>query len=173
MEADPNKEKDLADQVVAAAIVKSKKRKRQSSILNYVHVNNQPPGPKQYVDEDLITGPVSELIFSGDGVEYSATEQSGKIVAELTLFWDDRSHTYWVNNIEVNQAYRRKGVATGMLKLACEEHGTIYFSTQQVGEDTALDTRSMSLEAGALARRAVNHPDLKIIVTHPNNLPAG
>jgi GNAT superfamily N-acetyltransferase len=178
MEADPTKEQDLTEKVVAAAIVKSKKRKRQSSIMNYLMINNQPPAVTQpeaqlaYVHDDLITGPVDQLIFSGDGADYDAKEQTGKYVAELTLYWDERSKTYWVNNISVNEAYRRKGVATLLLKMACEEHGTIYFSTQLLGEDTSADTRSMSTEGAGLARRAANNGELKVEIKHPRDLPA-
>jgi hypothetical protein len=65
----------------------------------------------------------------------------------------------------VKPGYQRRGVATRLLTMASAEHCTVYFSTQAVGEDT----RSMSLEAGALVRSTKRH-GVDVIVTHPDNL---
>lgn len=157
----------------------TKKRKRQSSILNYTSVGNQPPPVTQpghqmtFVDDDMIAGPVDDLEFTGSEVEFSVQEPSGATIGELTLFWDDRSHTYWVNNIRVKRAYQKKGIGTRLLRMAADEHGgTIYFSNQQVSEDTSEDTRSMSTEAGALATSALRN-GVNVVVTHPSSLNFG
>jgi N-acetylglutamate synthase-like GNAT family acetyltransferase len=70
-------------------------------------------------------------------MEFSAAETSGTVIGSPTLYRDERSKTHWVNNISVKPGYQRRGVATRLLTMASAEHGTVYFSTQAVGEDTA------------------------------------
>src|SRR5579859_248635 len=144
------------------------KKLRQTAITNFMlGAEGQP----QYVHPDRLYKPPATITVTGESNEFTAfyteppdNEDDGleredsseqpepKQVGELTLFEDDDG--FWVNDIEVNQAYRRQGIATELVKAACREHGTIFFSLQTKAQCTAEgDTRWMTTDGAALARR--------------------
>jgi GNAT superfamily N-acetyltransferase len=92
----------------------------------------------------------------------------GVEIGELILFHDKEG--FWVNNVEVHARYRKRGIATKLIKAACLEHGTILFSTQRWKVSLAKgDTRYMSDDGAALARKlaASADPDIKVQVKMP------
>lgn len=193
-------EDDLTKIVLGKATPKAQKRKaevlenpaqqqlryvRQTSITNWYTPTGNPVAREQWqfagerepvgIPPRAIPGRGPDLFeVSGEDAEYSVTlKDGGAMAGELTLLWDEFHGVYWVNNIRVKSAYRRQGLATRLLKAACDEHGTIYFSLQDSSEDTDVDTRHLTPDGYALARAAEKNPALKIKLALPNDLGGG
>jgi GNAT superfamily N-acetyltransferase len=99
-------------------------------------------------------------IQTGEGGYYTAYAQlagqnAWHKVGELVLFYD--SDGAWVNNIEVDANWRRRGVGTALIAEAIATEGdTIYFSDHyEDPEDDSDDTRHCSTEAAALANALI------------------
>jgi GNAT superfamily N-acetyltransferase len=108
------------------------------------------------------------LIIDGEEEEFTA-KWCGDKAGELTLYWDASSKTYWINNIEVEPLYRRRGIATALVLRAIEEHGAIYASTQASSEDTE-DTRHLEPDGDALVRRLMARGVSGLYMMHPVDL---
>jgi GNAT superfamily N-acetyltransferase len=102
--------------------------------------------------------------------EYSAT-WLGNEAGSLTLYWDEASETYWINNIETEPPYRRRGIATALLRMAIAEHGIVYASTQPSAEDTATDTRHLEPDGLALVTRLIRRGLRGLVLLHPRDAP--
>ena len=99
-------------------------------------------------------------IDTGEGGYYTAFAQlAGQNawfqVGELVLFYDDDGA--WVNNIEVDESWRRRGIGTALIaKAIATEQDTIYFSNNPDDpDDDGEDTRHCSTEASALAEACI------------------
>lgn len=189
---DPNDGRDdtmrkVVEHATATAIKKRKRLKgdvanqppvkKQARITNYFPPRGQQqPPPATFVsDEELAASmPVTvsdNIEITGEEGEFGAKDtETNQDVASLTLYWDDPDEIYWVNNIEVNEDYRRRGIASAMLKRACNEHGTVYFSTQTAEDDDAADTRHLTSDGYALARAACNDARLNCEMAQPGNV---
>jgi GNAT superfamily N-acetyltransferase len=64
--------------------------------------------------------------FNGDCYITACIEN--KQVGNLDIYTDDDGLS-WLNGIEVNNEYRRQGIATKMIKRAIKEFGEVYVST--------------------------------------------
>lgn len=62
------------------------------------------------------------------GLDYFEAIVDDKKVGNLDIYTDDNGLN-WLNGIEVNIKYRRKGIATKMIKRAIKEFGEVYIST--------------------------------------------
>lgn len=88
-------------------------------------------------------------------------------IGELDLYEDDNGR-YWVNNVEVNDQWQRRGYGRLLIREAADHYGaTIYFSkqTNQEARDND-DTRHLSTEGAALANSCVSH-GLNAELRHP------
>jgi GNAT superfamily N-acetyltransferase len=74
---------------------------------------------------------------------------------------------WWVNNIEVNDEWRRRGYGRMLIGEAISRYGRIHFSTQTNDED-ADDTRHLSTEGAALANHCVG-AGMDVVLCHPND----
>lgn len=101
--------------------------------------------------------------------EYSAT-WLGNEAGSLTLYWDEASETYWINNIETEPPYRRRGIASALLQMAIAEHGIVYASTQPSAEDTATDTRHLEPDGLALVTRLIRRGFRGLALLHPRDV---
>jgi hypothetical protein len=108
------------------------KKRRQARITYYFGTRDQaPPVPSgfQFLSEqkEAASKPVTvpdNIEITGEKIEFGARDTDLDCdVAELTLFKDRTDNTYWVNNIQVEEDYRWRGIAIAMLKraLRCPE----------------------------------------------------
>jgi predicted GNAT family acetyltransferase len=103
--------------------------------------------------------------------EYSAT-LDGEEAGSLTLYWDEASKTYWINHIETEEHYRRRGIATALLRAAIAEHKIIYASTQLSDEDEGEDTRHLLSDGMALVAGLIKKGLAGLVLMHPDDAPA-
>jgi GNAT superfamily N-acetyltransferase len=159
------------------------KKQRQTAITNFFGTAAKPLPAKadwSFVDDPVVLNApahseitvkeVSDQEFSAIVIpradEDGVPEQYGEPpqVGELTLWVDDEG--YWVNHVEVHERYRRRGIATMLVKAACKRHGKIYFSRQTKDQCTDDDdTRYMTDDGAALASKLVDSWDSDVEVS--------
>jgi len=89
-------------------------------------------------------------------------------IGELELY-EDEDDRNWVNHIEVNDQWQRRGLGRQLIQAAIRIYGTIYFSTQANNEAVEDgDTRHLSFEGAALANSCVRN-GLNVQLVHPNS----
>ena len=118
-------------------------------------------------DAEMADAGDDPLQIETDGHDYTAT-LLGNAAGSLTLYWDEGSQTQWINNIETEQGFRRRGVATALLRRAIQDHGRIYASTQTANEDTAEDTRHLEPDGQELVHRLIARRLPGLVLRHPN-----
>lgn len=89
------------------------------------------------------------FVIEGDGHDYTARLLDGTRVGSLTLYEDDDGQ-FWINNIDTEAAYRRRGIGTLLVIAALADHQDIYASTQRADHDDAEDTRHLEPDGRAL-----------------------
>ena len=146
-------------------LAEEKKPKKQALISNYFGG----PGPKKFLEDDpdleMLVIPES-IEITGEAPTYVARDQDGRRkLGELELYQDNNGR-YWINNINVNQWARGKGVALKLLQKAIANHGTIYASNQDASQDTASDTRHLT-EAGYALVRACIKKRMNVVYRSP------
>lgn len=98
-------------------------------------------------------------IEPGEGGYYNAdlqrhNQQQWYRVGSLELL--DDSDGSWVNNIDVQAEWQKRGVGTALIAAAIAHNGTIYFSeAPEDNENDDSDTRHCSEEAAALANSCI------------------
>lgn len=96
-----------------------------------------------------------EIEDSGGSYEAS---YDGENAGSLELF-EDRERRQWINYINVEPEFQRRGIGMSLLSHAVAEHGRIYAavgmqSSEETGEE---DTRHLSTEGAALVTSAVRN----------------
>lgn len=97
--------------------------------------------------------------------EYEAKD-GNRVVGELVLY-EDNQGTFWINFVQVPQYAQRKGIASRLLQMAIDDHGTIYASLQGPDEDDENDTRHLSPDGDALVRGCRNK-GMRVTMAMPN-----
>lgn len=89
-------------------------------------------------------------------------------IGELELY-EDEDDRNWVNSVEVDNQWQRRGYGRLLIQEAIDRYGKIYFSTQtkqEAVEDD--DTRHLSVEGAALANSCVRR-GMNVELCHPRD----
>lgn len=110
----------------------------------------------QRVDwEDVRNDPNIAIVMEGP---YFVAYYQGERAGELELYEDGQGRQ-WLNNIEVNAGFQRRGIGLSLLNAAVLHHEEVYAATgmEAYEEENGDDTRHLSPEGVALVNSALRN----------------